>query len=104
MAAFSRQDRLFMVDRSQQQWIVRKYHQVQPGIDAGNTNGRAIRRGNVIVRRRNWLYRMAGQKFVQSISFEHPITAAQVRNFLRASVGVPLEIWGRSSADLLQFH
>lgn len=54
----------------------------------------------MIVRRRTWLYRLAGERFVQSISFKCPVTVAQVRAALRRSVGIPEEIWGRSSTDL----
>jgi hypothetical protein len=58
----------------------------------------------MIVRRRNWFYRLAGQSFVQSISFERPVTASKVRDALRRSVGTPLELWGRSGADLAAPH
>jgi hypothetical protein len=58
----------------------------------------------MIVRRRTWLYRLVGQPFVQSISFERPVTASKVRDVLRRSVGIPQEIWGRNSSDLLSFH
>lgn len=55
----------------------------------------------MIVRRRTWLYRLAGQQFAQSISFEHPVTASMVRIALRRTVGMPLELWGRNSSDIL---
>lgn len=55
----------------------------------------------MIVRRRTWLYRMAGQPFAKIISFERPVTASIVRDALRRSVGIPLELWGRNSTDLL---
>lgn len=54
----------------------------------------------MIVRRRNWMYRLAGQRFVHSISFKCPVTASQVKDALRRVVGVPEEIWGRSASDL----
>jgi hypothetical protein len=54
----------------------------------------------MIVRRRTWLYRLAGQPFAQSISFAQPVTAAMVRNVLRRSVGQPQDLWGRNSDDL----
>ncbi len=54
----------------------------------------------MIIRRRTWLYRLAGQPFAQSISFAQPVTAAMVRNVLRRSVGLPQDIWGRNSGDL----
>jgi hypothetical protein len=55
----------------------------------------------MIVRRRTWLYRLAGQQFVQSVSFERPVTVLRVKDILRRSVGNPLEIWGRDSNELL---
>ena len=58
----------------------------------------------MIVRRRTWLYRLAGQRFVHAITFKRAITAATVKEFLRKSVGVPKELWGRSSADVLSLH
>jgi len=58
----------------------------------------------MIVRRRTWLYRMAGQPFAQLISFERPVTASMVRDALRRSVGIPLEVWGRSNSDLLSLN
>ncbi|GAB1394728.1 hypothetical protein MASR1M60_28920 [Rhodocyclaceae bacterium] len=51
----------------------------------------------MIVRRRTWFYRLAGQKFAQVITFKIPVTAAKVRDALSRSVGVPLELWGRSA-------
>jgi len=53
----------------------------------------------MLVRRRTWLYRLAGQTFAQIISFDRPVTAAKARDVLRRSVGAPLDLWGRSSAD-----
>lgn len=58
----------------------------------------------MIVRRRTWLYRLAGQPFAQIISFERPVTASMVRIALRRSVGIPLEVWGRNNTDLLSLH
>ena len=55
----------------------------------------------MIVRRRTWMYRLAGQLLAQTISFDHPVTASKVRDALRQSVGIPVEIWGRASNDLL---
>lgn len=54
----------------------------------------------MIVRRRTWMYRLAGQAFARSISFEQPVTATKVKDVLRRSVGLPLDLWGRDSADL----
>ncbi|MDD5296764.1 MAG: hypothetical protein PHU46_07620 [Rhodocyclaceae bacterium] len=58
----------------------------------------------MIVRRRTWLYRLSGQSFVRSISFEQPVTASKVKDALKKSVGIPLEIWGCNSSDLLTPH
>lgn len=55
----------------------------------------------MIVKRRTWLYRLAGQSFAHAISFENPVTASQVRDVLRRSVGIPLDLWGRNSSDLM---
>jgi hypothetical protein len=57
----------------------------------------------MIVRRRNWMYRLAGQLVAQSISFKSPVTASTVKDALRRSVGVPVEIWGCASTDLLLY-
>ncbi len=51
----------------------------------------------MIVRRRTWFYRLAGQKFAHAITFKVPVTARKVRDFLSQSVGTPLELWGRSA-------
>lgn len=53
----------------------------------------------MLVRRRTWLYRLAGQTFAQIISFDRPVTAAKARDALRRSVGDPLDLWGRTSSD-----
>jgi len=53
-----------------------------------------------IVRRRTWLYRLAGQKYAQTVSFRGQVTAAAARSYLRHTVGDPLELWARSLSDL----
>lgn len=53
----------------------------------------------MLVRRRTWLYRLAGQMFLQQIAFDRPVTAAVVRRALRRTVGNPLELWARGLAD-----
>ncbi len=55
----------------------------------------------MIVRRRTWLYRLAGQAFAQPISFDQPVTATKARDVLRRSVGNPLDLWGRDKGDPL---
>jgi hypothetical protein len=54
----------------------------------------------MIVRRRTWLYRLPGQRFVHSISFKTPMTASQVKEVLRRSLGIPEELWGRSTGEV----
>lgn len=51
----------------------------------------------MIVRRRTWFYRLAGEQFAHAITFKLPVTATKVRDVLRKSVGTPLELWGRSA-------
>ncbi|MDD5248779.1 MAG: hypothetical protein PHY45_07330 [Rhodocyclaceae bacterium] len=54
----------------------------------------------MIVRRRTWLYRLAGQKSVQTVSFAKPVTTARARDLIRRTVGIPVELWGRSALDV----
>jgi hypothetical protein len=58
----------------------------------------------MIVRRRTWSYRLAGQRFPQTISFADRVTAAMARRRLRSTVGNPLELWARSRDDARSFH
>ncbi len=58
----------------------------------------------MLVRRRVWMYRLAGQLLPQRISFEQPVTAAIVRRALRRTVGNPLELWGRGLTDTVAGH
>ena len=51
----------------------------------------------MIVRRRTWFYRLAGQRFAHAITFKIPVTAAKVKEVLRRSVDAPFELWGRSA-------
>jgi len=51
----------------------------------------------MIVRRRTWFYRLAGQKFAQAITFKMPVTAKTVREALHKRFGEPLELWGRAA-------
>lgn len=53
----------------------------------------------MIARRRTWLYRLRGQQYAQTVSFDHRVTAAKAREFLRRNVGNPLELWARSVSD-----
>lgn len=60
---------------------------------AGNTTRETV----MIVRRRTWFYRLAGQRFAQAITFKMPLTASKVKDVLRRTVGIPVELWGRSA-------
>lgn len=51
----------------------------------------------MIVRRRTWFYRLAGQRFAHVITFRNPITASKVKEALRHTIGMPIELWGRSA-------
>lgn len=51
----------------------------------------------MIIRRRTWFYRLAGQRFAQVVTFRIPLTATKVKEVLRQSVGMPIELWGRSA-------
>jgi hypothetical protein len=56
----------------------------------------------MIVRRRTWLYRLRGQRYAQTVSFQDRVTASGARMFLRRTVGDPLELWPRSANDVKQ--
>jgi hypothetical protein len=47
--------------------------------------------------RRTWFYRLSGKNFAHQITFKMPVSASRVREFLRQTVGVPCELWGRSA-------
>jgi hypothetical protein len=51
----------------------------------------------MIIRRRTWFYRLAGENFAHAITFKNPITAAKVKEALARSIGMPIELWGRSA-------
>jgi len=51
----------------------------------------------MIPRRRIWFYRLSGNTFAHQITFKLPVSAGRVREFLRQTVGVPCELWGRSA-------
>ena len=55
----------------------------------------------MIVKRRTWLYRLTGQAFAHLVSFKQPVTATKAREFLRSSVGDPLDLWGRDKSNAL---
>ena len=56
----------------------------------------------MVVRRRTWFYRLAGQMYAQLISFDRPLTSSSARAELRRSVGNPLELWARNQNDMMQ--
>lgn len=48
----------------------------------------------MIVHRRTWSYRLAGQDFARHISFRVPVTAQQVREALHRMFGTrSVEVW-----------
>lgn len=51
----------------------------------------------MIVRRRTWFYRLAGQHFARVITFRNAITVAKVKETLRRAGEIPVELWGCSS-------
>ena len=51
----------------------------------------------MIVHRRTWFYRLAGEHFAHAVTFRNPITAAKVKEALRRTSGIPVELWGRSA-------
>jgi hypothetical protein len=51
----------------------------------------------MIVHRRTWFYRLAGQHFARVITFRNPITATKVKETLRRTGAIPVELWGCSS-------
>lgn len=51
----------------------------------------------MLVRRRVWFYRLAGERFAHAITFRIPMTAAKVKAALGQTVGMPAELWGRSA-------
>ena len=55
----------------------------------------------MVVRRRTWLYRLAGQMYAQPVSFDRPLTSSGARIALRRAVGNPLELWGRDKKDVI---
>lgn len=55
----------------------------------------------MIVRRRTWFYRLANQAFAEMIRFDQPVTAAKARDILSRSVGIPIDLWGRSNKEVL---
>jgi hypothetical protein len=63
----------------------------------GNRLDTTTREDIMIVRRRTWFYRLAGQRFAHVITFENPITAAKVKEALVRTIGMPVELWGRST-------
>ena len=54
----------------------------------------------MVVRRRTWYYRLAGQMYAQLIAFDRPLTHSDAVMALRRSVGIPVEMWGRNEFDI----
>lgn len=55
----------------------------------------------MVVRRRTWFYRLAGQMYAKQVSFDRPLTSLSARMALRRSVGIPLELWPRDKSDMI---
>lgn len=48
----------------------------------------------MIVHRCTWYYSVSGESFAKKISFETPMTASQVREILKRTLGIAaVEIW-----------
>jgi hypothetical protein len=56
----------------------------------------------MIAKRRTWLYRMTGQRFVHTITFKRAVTASVVRQALAKIAGGPLELWACNGDDALR--
>ena len=72
-------------------------HSEERGRMAGQTREQVM-----VVRRRTWFYRLAGQMYAQLVSFDRPVTSSRARMALQHSVGKPLELWGRNKYDVNQ--
>lgn len=52
----------------------------------------------MLVRRRTWFYRLAGEKFAHAITFKMPLTSARAKAALLKAIGKPAaEIWAHGS-------
>ncbi len=52
----------------------------------------------MLVRRRTWFYRLAGEKFAHAITFKLPLTSARAKLALLKAIGKPAaEIWVHGS-------
>jgi hypothetical protein len=45
---------------------------------------------------------LPGQQYAQVVSFDDQVTATTARDFLRRTVGNPLELWARNVDDVKQ--
>lgn len=52
----------------------------------------------MLVRRRTWFYRLAGEQFAQAITFKMPLTSAKAKEALLKAIGKPpAELWVHGS-------
>ncbi len=48
----------------------------------------------MLVRRRTWFYRLAGERFAHAITFQMPLTSARAKAALLKAIGKPAaELW-----------
>lgn len=58
----------------------------------------ALKEDIMLVRRRTWFYRLAGEKFAHAITFKMPLTSARAKAALLKAIGKPAaEIWAHGS-------
>jgi hypothetical protein len=52
----------------------------------------------MLVRRRTWFYRLAGEQFAHAITFKLPLTSARAKEALLKAIGKPAaELWVHGS-------
>lgn len=52
----------------------------------------------MLVRRRTWFYRLAGERFAHAITFKMPLTSARAKEALLKAIGKPpAELWVHGS-------
>lgn len=52
----------------------------------------------MLVRRRTWFYRLAGEQFAHAITFKLPLTAARAKEALLKALGRPAaELWAHGT-------
>ena len=52
----------------------------------------------MLVRRRTWFYRLAGEQFAHAITFKLPLTSARAKDALLKALGRPAaELWAHGT-------